>query len=246
MTLKMLLFALILSFPATLTAKPTSETQSDTQAEQEHRLVPGDLLAIYVESFMDIPDKSVPVVIQPPAESNLPPVRGYVFTVRYDGTILLPRLMGAAIKVEGLTSVEARSLIHRAYVEITKILGPEATITVSWIPPDSQQEQDKTLVSRVYSLGDLAGSGMADSFCGTGMVHAHEEMLAIINDIRTKVAQETWNEEVTIELLGDYLDFVLIKQTKAAHLEISTWLDETRKFRKMGHSLRFGETGESF
>jgi len=73
---------------------------------------------------------------------------------------------------------------------------------------------------------------MLDSFCGTAMIHAHEEMLAIINDIRAKVAPETWNEEVTIELFSDHLDLVLIKQTKAAHLEISTLLNDLRKSKR--------------
>lgn len=98
-----------------------------------YRLGPGDTLGIYLETITGAPDHPIPVH-QPAASTNLPPATGYPFTVRDDGTISLPKLLGA-LKVEGLTLMEAQSLIYKAYVEVTKLLGPDAVITVSLIRP---------------------------------------------------------------------------------------------------------------
>ncbi len=100
---------------------------------EAYRLGPGDTLGIYLESLTGAPNQPIPVH-QPDPSTNLPPATGYPFTVRDDGTIALPKMLHS-LNVEGLTLMETQSLIHRVYVEVLKILGPDAVITVSMIRP---------------------------------------------------------------------------------------------------------------
>ena len=98
-----------------------------------YRLAPGDTLGIYIESITGTENQSIPVHTPDPT-TNLPPASGYPFTVRDDGTIALPKMLHS-LNVEGLTLMETNSLIYRAYVEVTRILGTDAVITVSLIRP---------------------------------------------------------------------------------------------------------------
>lgn len=98
-----------------------------------YRLAPGDTLGIYIQTITGTETQPIPVY-QPDISTNLPPATGFPFTVRDDGTISLPKMMHS-LNVEGLTLMETQSLIYRAYVEVLKILGPDAVITVSMIRP---------------------------------------------------------------------------------------------------------------
>ena len=98
-----------------------------------YRLAPGDTLGIYIETFTGAPNQPVPVH-NPDPSTNLPPATGYPFTVRDDGTIALPKMLHS-LNVEGLTLMETQNLIFRAYVEVLKLLGQDAVITVSIIRP---------------------------------------------------------------------------------------------------------------
>ena len=98
-----------------------------------YRLAPGDTLGIYIESITGTENQPIPVH-QPDTSTNLPPATGFPYTVRDDGTIALPKMLHS-LNVEGLTLMETQTLIYRAYVEVTKITGPDAIITVSLIRP---------------------------------------------------------------------------------------------------------------
>jgi len=98
-----------------------------------YRLGPGDTLGIYIETLTGTPNQPIPVH-QPDPSTNLPPATGYPFTVRDDGTIALPKML-SSLNVEGLTLMETQNLIYKAYVDVLKILGVDASITVSLIRP---------------------------------------------------------------------------------------------------------------
>ena len=98
-----------------------------------YRLAPGDTLGIYIETMTGAPGQPIPVH-QPDTSTNLPPATGYPHTVRDDGTISLPKMLHS-LNVEGLTLMETQSLIYRAYVEVTQLLGKDAIITVTMIRP---------------------------------------------------------------------------------------------------------------
>ena len=98
-----------------------------------YRLGPGDTLGIYIETITGVPNQPVPVYTPDPS-TNLPPASGYPFTVRDDGTIALPKIE-SPLCVEGLTLMETQRLIYRTYVNVMKVLGKDANITVSLIRP---------------------------------------------------------------------------------------------------------------
>ncbi|MCL2622458.1 MAG: polysaccharide biosynthesis/export family protein [Planctomycetaceae bacterium] len=132
-----------------------------------YRLAPGDTLGIYIESITGASGQAVPVH-QPDPSTNLPPATGYPFTVRDDGTISLPKMLHS-LNVEGLTLMETQSLIYRAYVEVTQILGMDAIITVSLIRPRTYhiiviREDVRADDMRYSSYGNSQGKGV--SFIG--------------------------------------------------------------------------------
>lgn len=100
---------------------------------KEYHLGPGDTLGVFIETVTGVPDQPVPIHTPDPS-TNLPPATGYPFTVHDDGTITLPQ-MSSSFNVEGLTLKETQALITRAYVDVLRILGKEANITVSLIRP---------------------------------------------------------------------------------------------------------------
>lgn len=115
------------------------------QAEEPYRLCHGNALQIYIETITELPDRLYPVY-EPSKHGILPPQQGYVFLVREDGTIVLPNLMHT-LNVEGMTVLEAQSLIRRAYVDVLQILSSEAVITVSLISPESITVKNTLLAS---------------------------------------------------------------------------------------------------
>ena len=117
--------------------KQVAEVLNDLRTEDTefaHRLGPGDTIGIYIEGLTGAPDQPVPVHKMWPEEFNMPPATGYPFTVRGDGTIALPKML-RSLNVEGLKLKETEALIHRAYVDVLKILDADITIAVSLIRP---------------------------------------------------------------------------------------------------------------
>jgi len=104
-----------------------------------YRLVPGDVLEIYIETIFEI-RKS------PDADNDLdlPPRMGLIYTIRDDETIALPKMFHS-LNIEGLTVAETQSLIRRAYIDVLRILAPEAVITVSLISSESPILRDPLL-----------------------------------------------------------------------------------------------------
>ena len=133
-----------------------------------YRLGPGDTLGIYLETITGAPDSPIPIH-EPHVTTNLPPATGYPFPVRDDGTVSLPKLLGS-LKVEGLTLMEAQSLIYKAYVEVTKLLGPDAVITVSLIRPRTYHvvviREDVRADDMRYSYNNNS-QGRGNAFVGT-------------------------------------------------------------------------------
>ncbi|MCL2117296.1 MAG: polysaccharide biosynthesis/export family protein [Planctomycetaceae bacterium] len=141
-----------------------------------YRLGPGDTLGIYIESITGVsgvsgvlnqPIPTIPIHTPDPA-TNLPPATGYPFTVRDDGTISLPK-MQHSLNVEGLTLMDTQTLVHRAYVEVLRVLGPDAVITVSLIRPRTYhvvviREDVRADDMRSSSSNTLQGKGV--SFVG--------------------------------------------------------------------------------
>lgn len=86
---------------------------------RQYILGAGDVLGVTVDSILPstLPDQvpEPPPVHFPEQEDTLPPSTGFPITVIDDGTISLPLL--DPIKVEGLTTDQARDLIRRKYVE---------------------------------------------------------------------------------------------------------------------------------
>jgi len=86
---------------------------------RQYTLGAGDVLGVTVDSILPstLPDQvpEPPPVHFPEQEDTLPPSTGFPITVIDDGTISLPLL--DPIKVEGLTTDQARDLIRRKYVE---------------------------------------------------------------------------------------------------------------------------------
>ncbi|GAB5404496.1 MAG: polysaccharide biosynthesis/export family protein [Aureliella sp.] len=86
---------------------------------RQYILGAGDVLGVTVDSILPstLPDQvpEPPPVHFPEQEDTLPPSTGFPITVIDDGTISLPLL--DPIKVEGLTTDQARDLIRRKYVD---------------------------------------------------------------------------------------------------------------------------------
>ena len=131
-------------------------------------LGPGDTLGIYLETITGTPNQPVPIH-EPAPSTNLPPATGYPYTVRDDGTISLPKLLGT-LNVEGLTLMETENLIRRAYIDVQKILDVNAVITVSLIRPRTYHvvviREDVRADDMRYS-GNNTTQGRGVSFVGT-------------------------------------------------------------------------------
>jgi protein involved in polysaccharide export with SLBB domain len=102
-------------------------------APDAYRLGPKDTLGIFIETVTGEPGQPIPVY-QPDPSTNLPPAVGYPYTVRDDGSLSLPLIIGP-IHVEGLTLTETERLIRTSYTDVQKIIGKDARISVSLIRP---------------------------------------------------------------------------------------------------------------
>ena len=90
-----------------------------------------------------VPD--LPPVHFPEANSTLPPSTGFPITILEDGTISLPLVN--PIKVDGLTTDQARDKIREAYLE-SKILKEDAQRKVSPVVTVIKKRQVNVIVIR--------------------------------------------------------------------------------------------------
>lgn len=88
---------------------------------RDYRLGPGDILGIFIDGVLG--DKSALPPVTVPDATNLPPSVGVPIPIREDGTLPLPLV--AAVKVEGLTVIEAEDAIRDAYCVKRKIVRPD-------------------------------------------------------------------------------------------------------------------------
>ncbi|MDR1384019.1 MAG: polysaccharide biosynthesis/export family protein [Planctomycetaceae bacterium] len=136
------------------------------QQPDAYRVGPKDTLGIFIETVTGEQGQQVPVY-EPPETANLPPAVGYPYTVRDDGTLALPLIMGA-LYVEGLTLMETENLIRKSYTEIQKIVGPDAKISVSLIRPRTYHVvviREDVRADDMRYAGNYSGKGSA--FIGT-------------------------------------------------------------------------------
>ena len=116
-------------------AELLANLRKDRNIPGTHRLKRGDVLEIFIETITGV-YRRLGSTDQIPSESTYPHPIAYTIPVRDDGTISLPKMMHS-LNVEGMTQMETQSLLRHAYVNVLKILGPDAIITVSLISPRS-------------------------------------------------------------------------------------------------------------
>jgi protein involved in polysaccharide export with SLBB domain len=140
-----------------------------------YRLAAGDVLGVYIEGVLGEKNQPPPVRL-PDSGVNVPPSIGYPIPIDEDGKLVLPLVN--PIKVEGLTLIETRAAIRKAYLVDKQIL-PEGRerIIVSLVRP----RQYKVQVVRQDSSSVQLANGLAlNSRRGTG---ATVDLAAYENDV---------------------------------------------------------------
>ena len=92
-------------------------------------LGPGDVLGIYISTVTGSEDVPPPVY-NVDGKTDEDPASGYPYPVRSDGTLSLP-LLAEPIYVEGMSLIEAENAIRTAYTIKKRLLGSDATISVT-------------------------------------------------------------------------------------------------------------------
>lgn len=118
-----------------------------------YRLVPGDVVGVYVEGVMDerlpIPIGRVPEQVRRvPPRGEIPSSIGYPVTVHEDGTLWLPQLP-RPVRVAGMTQDEAEQAVRNAYVANRVLQADRARVVLSLV--------NKRLVHVLVFRRDLAG-----------------------------------------------------------------------------------------
>lgn len=96
--------------------------------QNEYKLGPGDVLAIFVQGQYGGEQEPPPPVQLPTKELDLIPATGYPVPVRDDGSVALTGI--PAVKVEGLTVAEAEGKIREAFTETSKVFQARDEIVV--------------------------------------------------------------------------------------------------------------------
>lgn len=134
---------------------------------RQYILGPGDVLGITVDSILPstLPDQvpEPPPVHFPEQEDTLPPSTGFPITVIDDGTISLPLL--DPIKVEGLTTDQARDLIRQKYVDSNVLLEDKKIAPLVTIIKKRQinvivVRQDQIVQSSILEQVNRSGRGV--------------------------------------------------------------------------------------
>lgn len=111
-----------------------------------YQLAPGDVLGIYIENVLGTQEELPPVNY--PEDASRPPAVGYPVPIREDGTVSLPFVK--SLSLEGLSLVQATSVIRKAYTVDQQILKEGSDrILVTLIRPRSY----RVLVVREESGG---------------------------------------------------------------------------------------------
>jgi protein involved in polysaccharide export with SLBB domain len=119
-----------------------------------YRLDKGDVLGIYIESVLG--DKGQPPPIRNAELGNLPPAVGFPIPVDADGNLPLPLI--PPLPVKGLTVVEVRDAIFKAYTQPKEIINPQnARVLVALMRPRQY---------RVQVIRQDAGTGVGTVVAG--------------------------------------------------------------------------------
>ena len=109
-------------------------------------LGPGDVLGVYIKGILGNEEELPPIHF--PEDSNRAPAIGYPVPIREDGTLALPIV--TAIKVEGMSLVDATTAVRNAYTYPRELIKPgEEQIIVTLI----QQRKIRVQVIREESGG---------------------------------------------------------------------------------------------
>lgn len=145
---------------------------------------PGDVLGVFIEGVLGVPEEAPPVHYPEPGLENLSPSLGYPIPVREDGTISLPLV--PPIHVGGLTMPQVEEKLRRAYMIERQILQPgNQRILVTLIKPRTYSvlvvREDTSLIGGVGSTRGKAGDATLGStkFGATHLV----ELPAYQNDV---------------------------------------------------------------
>lgn len=127
-------------------------------APEEHVIGPEDILGIYIQGVLDVPDQ-LPDVYFPVQERRSivkSPSIGHPIEVRADGTVSLPLL--DPIRVEGLTLSEATEAIRRPYIAGDIVSEQRGRVSVTVIRPRTYRvfvvRQDAELAGPSLVRGD--------------------------------------------------------------------------------------------
>jgi protein involved in polysaccharide export with SLBB domain len=112
--------------------KPIPLTLLRQKRPEVYRLEAGDILGIYIEKILG--ERTQPPPVRVPEAGNQLPALGFPIPVAEDGTLPLPLI--PPLQVKGLSLVEVRELIRKAYTVDRKLLNPENDrILVSLLRP---------------------------------------------------------------------------------------------------------------
>jgi protein involved in polysaccharide export with SLBB domain len=119
-----------------------------------YRLDKGDVLGIYIEGVLG--EKSQPPPVRYAELGNLPPAVGFPIPVDAEGNIALPII--APLPVKGLTVIEVRDAIFKAYTQPKELINPQnARVLVALMRPRQY---------RVQVIRQDAGSGVGTVVAG--------------------------------------------------------------------------------
>jgi hypothetical protein len=129
-----------------------------------HRLAPGDVLGVYVETILPATPRGTPATNPPvyfpsqidPLGGGLPPALGFPVAVRGDGTVLLPRV--EPVRVAGMDLTQAANAISKAYTD-RGILQADQEVPV--LVTLMQPRQTRVVVLR-QEFGGFATGGRGD------------------------------------------------------------------------------------
>jgi protein involved in polysaccharide export with SLBB domain len=147
-----------------------------------YRLDKGDVVGIYIEGILG--EKNLPPPVRYAELGNLPPAVGYPIPVDAEGNLPLPLI--PPVPVKGLTVVEAREAIFKAYTQPKELINPEnARVLIALMRPRQY---------RVQVIRQDAGTGTgtvvagiaANTRRGTG---ATLDLPAYENDVLTALSR---------------------------------------------------------
>jgi len=148
---------------------------------------PRDVLGVFIEGVLGVPEEAPPVHFPEPGLEDLPPSIGYPIPVREDGTISLPLV--PPIRVGGLTMAQVEEELRIAYMVRQRILQPGTQrILVTLIKPRTYSvlvvREDTSMIGGFGSTRSARGTAAAATLGSTKFGATHlVELPAYQNDV---------------------------------------------------------------